>query len=191
MRRAAVAVGALMVLAVLAAVLVAPRFIDTPAVRAEIQRRLSDALHGRVEWRSLEVALLPVPHGELSGLRVDVPGKLGLSAQEVRVYLRLWPLLLGSPEIYSVTVRNPVIRLARAEDGAEAALDAVSAYRKVMQPAVQALREFAPHTTLRIEGAALDALHDVNLEARTGEHGVDLELAAASAYWKRLSVKGR
>jgi len=45
--------------------------------------------------------------------------------------------------------------------------------------------------TLRIEDAAIDRFTQVNLTARTGERGADLELSAASGWWQRLSVEGR
>jgi hypothetical protein len=176
-------------------VLVGPALVDTPAVRAEIQRRLSEALHGQVSWQALEVALLPAPHGELYGLRIEIPEKVSVAADEVRVSLRLWPLLLGNAEISSVTLRKPGIRILAAggDEPRKEEFDALAVYRKVMEPVVQALREFAPDTELRIEGAAINVanLHDLNVGARTGPGGVDLELSAASSFWKQLSVKGR
>ena len=76
MKRAAYVVGAILLAAVLAVVLLGPAYIDRPAVQAGIQQRLSHALQGQVAWEALEVALLPVPHGELHKLRLEAPGKL-------------------------------------------------------------------------------------------------------------------
>ena len=53
MKRLAYAAGALALLVVLL-VLLAPALVDTPAVRAEIQRRLNEALHGQVTWDAIE-----------------------------------------------------------------------------------------------------------------------------------------
>ncbi len=91
MKRLAYAAAAVILLAVLL-VLIAPALVDTPAVRAEIQRRLDQALHGQVTWAALDVALFP-PHGELRKVRIEIPGKLSADAEEVDVYLRFWPLL--------------------------------------------------------------------------------------------------
>ena len=80
MKRAAFAASAFVIALVLLAVLVGPALVDTPAVRAEIQQRLSRALQGKVTWASLELALLPAPHGELRQLRVEIPGRLVATA---------------------------------------------------------------------------------------------------------------
>src|SRR5712672_1932587 len=52
-----------LIVALVAVALIAPHFIDAPAARAEIQRRLDEALGGQISWQALEVRLLPVPHG--------------------------------------------------------------------------------------------------------------------------------
>jgi len=174
-----------------ALVLLAPALIDTPGVRTEIQRRLDAALQGQVTWQALEVKLLPFPHAELRQLRVEIPEKVNVTAEDLTVSLRLWPLLRGSAQISSVTLRKAEIRVL-AQGGERAGTpDALQVYRNVTEPAVRALQEFAPDMTLRIEDAAIDRFTQVNLTARTGERGVDLELSAASGWWQRLSAEGR
>src|SRR5262245_65815454 len=106
MKRAAYAVVALALVAALVALL-APAYIDRPAVQADIQRRLSEALQGQVTWEDLEVALFPAPHGELRKLRLEVPGKIGAAADDVNVHLRFWPLLRGHAAISSLALQKP------------------------------------------------------------------------------------
>lgn len=175
---------------------IALRFIDTPAARAEIQRRLDAALGGRVTWQALEVRLLPAPHGELRQVRIDIPGTLAADAERVQVYLRIWPLLRGRPEIASVTLDKPRIRIAAADgkDEEKAQLDTMAAYRAVAEPLVRALQQFAGETTLRLRGAELAgpfALRNLNVSASSGATGLDMELEADNALWKRLRVNGR
>ena len=192
MKRLAYALGALVVLAALV-VLIAPVYIDTPAVRAEIQRRLAHAVDGQITWEALEIGLFPAPHGELRRVRIEMPGRMSAAADRVQAYLRLWPLLRGRAEIASFSVSRPEVRLQGSGQSEKQELDAVSAYRKALEPVVRALQRFAPDTELRIERAAVDpgALRDLNANVRTAADGVDLELSAASALWKRLSIKGR
>jgi hypothetical protein len=179
-------------LAVALLVLLAPSFVDTPAVRAEIQRRLADALHGQVTWQALDVALFPSPRAELSELRIEIPGKLAASAGALQVHLRLWPLLRGDAEVSSLTLVRPAIRiLAKGGGGEDAPVEVLKAYRAAMEPAARALQDFAPDMTLRIEDGTIDRFSKVDFKARTGERGVDLELSAASGWWQRLSVAGR
>jgi uncharacterized protein involved in outer membrane biogenesis len=166
--------------------------IDTPAVRAEIQRRLADALQGQVTWRALEVAVFPSPRAELSDLQIEIPDTLAASAGKLQVHLRLWPLLRGNPEISSLTLLRPAIRIhAKASGGEGAPVDVLKAYRAAMEPALRALQDFAPDMALRIEDGTIERFSNVNFTARTGASGVDLELSAASPYWKRLAVDGR
>jgi len=160
-------------------------------VRAEIQRRLAQAIQGEVTWQALEVKLLPFPHAELRQLRVEIPEKVNVTAEELTVDLRFWPLLRGSAQVSSVTLRKAEIHVLAQGGERESTPDALQLYRNAMQPAVRALQEFAPNMTLRIEDAAIGRFTQVNLAARTGERGVDLELSAASGWWKRLAVEGR
>jgi uncharacterized protein involved in outer membrane biogenesis len=126
------------VVVVAAAALIAliPVLVDARAVQGELQRRLSAALGGQVSWQELDVRLLPAPRGALRGLRVDIPGTLGASADAVNVYLRLWPLLRGQPEVSSVTIERPSIRVTAGGDAPEEEkpLDAMALYRAAMEP---------------------------------------------------------
>ena len=196
-RRLAWTLGALVVAAAALIVLI-PVLVDARAVQAELQRRLSAALGGQVSWQELDVRLLPAPRGELRGLRVDIPGKLGASADAVNVYLRLWPLLRGQPDFSSVTIERPSIRVT-AGDGApeeEKPLDAMALYRAAMEPTARALQEFAPDMALRLEQATVEladgfALRNVRALARTDSKGVELELTSAATVWQRLSLQAR
>ncbi len=197
MKRAAYAVGAIVLAAVLAVLLLGPTLVDRPAVQAEIQQRLSKALQGQVTWEALDVALFPAPHGELRKLRVEIPDKLGATADQVDVYLRLWPLLRGRAEISSLSLKKPGIRIqAGAGKGNDEPIDALAAYRQAMEPIAQALREFAPDTALKLEGAGVEigtafALRELRADVRTDEKGVELQLETASNLWRRLSAQAR
>jgi hypothetical protein len=181
-----------LLLAAAALVLLAPRFVDTPAVRAEIQRRLAHALGAQVSWEALDIALLP-PRGELRKVRIEIPGRLGAAAEQLDVYLRPWPLLLGHPEISSVTLSRPSVRIVTQAGGETP--DPLALYRAALEPAVRALREYAPDMTLRIEEAAVDVgdlrLQKLTLRATTGATGVELKGAAASNFWRQLSLDAR
>ena len=187
--------GLIIVLAGLLAVGV--RLIERPAVKAAIQERLSAALGGKITWEELEVRLLPAPHGELRGVRVEIPGAISAQAERLDAYLRLWPLLRGRPEIASLSASRPQIRLAPAGGADESApLDPAEAYRRVMASVVDALRRFAPDTQVSVEDAAIDlaaglSLRELNVAARAGRDGLDLEVRTASNLWKRLQIKGR
>jgi hypothetical protein len=195
MKRLGYAAGVVLV-AIAALMLLAPAFIDTPAVRAEIQRRLSAALHGQVAWESLEIAFFPAPRGELRKLRLEIPQHLDATADELNVYLRLWPLLRGSPEISSVSLLRPRVRITPGEGGSDAPLDALALYRNALEPALGALQDFAPDMKLKMDEATVElgdgfTLRGLRAAASTDREGIDAELTAASNFWQRLSVKAR
>lgn len=198
-RTAAYAALALVAL-IVAAALVLPAFLNTRRVEAELQAKLSQAVHGEVAWQKLEIRLLPSPRGALSDLRAEIPGTARVRAARVEARLRLLPLLRGRAEITSVSLSKPVIALeiappstGKKKPGDEAPADPVEAYRSV----VEAVRRFAPEAALDIEDADLDVrmsglppmrLHKLALHGETGRSGLSVEAAAESEYWKRLKL---
>ncbi|HVJ11390.1 MAG TPA: AsmA family protein, partial [Burkholderiales bacterium] len=191
-RIAYVAGGLVLLLIALGAVTL--MMADTPAVRAEIQRRLSDALQGRITWESLDVDVFPRPRGVLRRVQLEVPGATA-SADELQATVQFWPLLRGQVELASVTLRRPQVRL-QPKQGEESQS---STYREAVEPVVRSLRAFAPGTEVRIDDASLDVplqgkvlqLRGVSVRAQTGDAGTQVELIAASNLWKRLRVDAR
>jgi hypothetical protein len=198
-RYAAYAAIALVALAV-AAALVIPRVVDMRQVEAELQAKLSQALHGTVSWEKLEIRLLPSPRGALSQVRAEIPETASVRAEEVDAHLRLLPLLHGRAEIASVSLSKPVIRLEIAPSPAakdkareEAPADPVEAYRT----AIGAIRRFAPEAVLEVDDGDLDIrvpdlppirLRRLEVLAKTGSGGLEVELAAESEYWSSLKL---
>ena len=199
-----VILGALLVVAAL----FLPDFLDTPAVRAQIQRILSEAVSGEVSWESLRIRILPTPHGVLRKARLEMPQVASVSAEEATADLRLWPLLRGRAEITSVTVTKPVIRISIVPVPAvkgkpqerEQSSDAFSLYRSVMGPIADAVQKFAPDTLVELEDAELEVrvpdtppmrLSKLWLQARAGAGRMELDATATSEYWSQLTLSGR
>jgi AsmA-like C-terminal region len=202
--------AAAIVVLVAAAALVLPVFLDMPAVRAEIQRKLSETVQGEVSWEGLNVRILPRPLGVLRKARVEIPGRLEVSADELAVRLAFWPLLRGRAEIVSVTLSRPAINLdvpatqEAHETGKEKddgpGLELARTYRSTARALADIVQRFAPETVLSIEDARLEfsapgilpiALHDVSVRARTDHTGVDLGASLAGTYWSRAIIAAR
>lgn len=203
LRIAAWTAGALAVI-IVAGALALPALLDRPGMAAQIQAKLSSAIKGDVRWTDFDVRILPFPRGELRGLRVETTAAT-LSADEVDVALRLWPLIMGRAEITSLELARPVLRLTVVPAAAvpqEARLeqpDTLKAYRETMGAIVDALREFAPDTEVRVDGAefviSVEGLppldfRNVMLHARTAARGVELQASAASRYWTSMKLAG-
>src|SRR5437764_14379200 len=84
--------------------------LDQPGMAAQLQERLSRAVGGEVRWQEFRVRILPAPHGELRGLRVETAAAT-ITAEEADARLRLWPLLRARAEIASVKLVRPIVRL--------------------------------------------------------------------------------
>jgi len=200
---------AVLIMGVAAAVVFLPEYLDSPPVRSQIQSKLSQAVGGVVSWESLSVRILPAPRGILQRARVEIPGVVDVRAEQMEVRLLFWPLLHGRAEITAVSVARPEIRInvapSPAPDGEKTQEgtgepDALAAYRSIMQPIVDVVREFAPDTALTVEDAVVDVrvpgvppieLRDLSLRVNTGSRGMDLEATTAGNYWDRLKLSAR
>jgi uncharacterized protein involved in outer membrane biogenesis len=195
LRYGAYGAAALVVLLV-AAALVVPMFLDTPAVERELKAKLSQMAHGEIAWDELSIRLLPSPRGALGRARVEIPGTLSLRAERIDVKLQLLPLLRGRAEVASVSALKPVIRLDVAPSPArktaeEAPSDPVAAYRS----AVEAVRGLAPDSVVEVDDGEIEIripelppvrLHGLELRAESGSRGLEAELTATGEEFSRL-----
>ena len=198
------AYGALALLALLVtAALVIPTLLDTQVVEEELQGKLSQMLRGNITWEKLEIRLLPTPRGALSRVRAEIPEAASVRAEEVEVLLRLLPLLRGRADIATLSLSKPVIELeiapkppAKGKPREESRADPVEAYRSI----IEAISRFAPEAVLDVEDGDLDVrvaglpsirVRRLDVRARTGSKGLEVELTAESEYWKRLRLSAQ
>jgi uncharacterized protein involved in outer membrane biogenesis len=195
----------LLAIVVLAAValLAAPRLLDVPAVRAKLERTLSDAAGGRLTWDALDVRLLPTPRATIRGATAQIPGAVDARIEEAQVDLRLLALLAGRVELQHVRIVHAVVRVAvqASTDSAPAPrVDPITAYRNAVQPVADAVRRLAPSLSLSLEDATLHVsvpgLPDVvqvnlNAQGRTSAQGIALTATAAGKLWERIGLKAQ
>jgi len=195
-------VGAVVVL-VVAAALILPEFLDTPAVERELQAKILQATRAKITWEKLSIHLLPSPRGALSKVRIEIPDVANLRAEEAAVHLRLVPLFRGRAEIASVALSKPEIRLDLTQASPDkespeekAQEDPFEAYRS----AVDAIRGLAPDAFVDVEGASVDArisdmppirVRGLDLRARTAAKGMEVELTAGGDAWSRLKLSAK
>lgn len=201
-RFAAYGAFALLALAVTAAFVI-PAVLDTRVVEAELQGKLSQMLRGNITWEKLEIRILPTPRGALSHVRAEIPKAASVRAEEVEVRLRLLPLLRGRADIASLSLSKPVIELeiapkppAKRKPREEARPDPVEGYRST----IEAISRFAPEAVLDVEDGDLDVrvsglpsvrVRRLEVHARTGSTGMEVELTAESEYWRGLKLSAQ
>jgi uncharacterized protein involved in outer membrane biogenesis len=212
-RLAAVLRWALVSMAVFVAVCavalsLAPRIIDLPAVKAQMQAQLSRAMRGQVAWDTLDVRLFPSPQAVLRNASANLPGRLVGRVARVDVGLRLLPLLRGQPEVQSVGLVAPTVEIwlpspgpSETRPSGPSARDPIAIYRSVMQRTVSTLRDLAPDMLLLIEAGSVD-LHvpglpvvigakNIALRAQTDATGLTASATASGNHWERIQLAGR
>ena len=192
-------------LALIAAVIFGlPALLDTPAVKAQIEHKLSQAVNGKISWDALHIRLLLTPRAVLRGAAVNIPGQVNATVEHAEARLRLLPLLLGRAEIASVSMTRLAVRIdiapSSSQEKAPAAPDAVAAYRSAIGPLAESLRKFAPDTRLEIDDGSVEVcapdmpsvqLRNVSVRVQTGVGGADLEASMAGNFFGGLKFAGR
>jgi hypothetical protein len=157
--------GVLLVLSILVAavaggILVLPRVVDEPAIRAALTRAVEAATGTAPEIKgAVRLELLPWPHLTIARVAVGERGSGAFEADRIDLDLVPWSLLLGRVEPERLQLVRPQLRLrGDAEDWAGAAL------RALQSPSLAGLgRVVVVDGTLHLpEGPAIDAL-DVEL----------------------------
>ncbi len=115
-----VVVAALVVLVVVALAAV-PYLLDMPRVQALVASTATQALGRPVKFASVSVSVLPLPAVVLRDLEVTEDPTFGTGAflrvREMKVRLKLWPLLSMRIELGDFILEKPTISLVQASDG--------------------------------------------------------------------------
>jgi len=115
-----IAAGAI-VLLIVAGALALPYLVDLPRVRQLIAQEAGRALGRPVRFDSLSVSLFPLPAVEIQKLTVAEDPRFGpapfLTADKIRLRLKLRKLLSGHVEFSEVRVERPNIRIVNDAKG--------------------------------------------------------------------------
>ena len=105
----------------LAAILIAPTFIDLGLLKRTYLPLVQEALNRRVDVNEVRLSLIPTPSIRVSKLSVSdspaFPDNIFFSAERVQLKLKLWPLLRGRFEITELVLEKPVFNLMKQPDG--------------------------------------------------------------------------
>ena len=195
-----VAIGLVVLLAT--AVLIAERLIESPRVRAQLTKKLSELLNGQVSWEELHVRLLPLPHGVVTSVHIAIPNVVTANVARADVKIRLLPLFHGNVQVQTITLERPNVDVWISASAAKgrAKSSPLALYRSAMRPILDAAARFAPSTTVAVEdGHAALHLFDLppfearklNLRIVSDAKGVAVDASAAGPDWDRLAIDGR
>jgi hypothetical protein len=105
----------------IAALLAVPYLVDLPRIQTLIASNASQALGRPVKFRSMSVAVLPLPAVELHGVEIAEDPAFGtdpfLRLDTGVIRLKLWPLLSGRVELGDISLKKPHITVISHRDG--------------------------------------------------------------------------
>jgi AsmA protein len=105
----------------LAALLVTPHFVDLGLFKRTYLPLLEEALNRRIDVGEVHLSLIPTPSIRLSNLKVSDSAALAdntfFTAQQLRLKLRLLPLLRGRFEITELVLDKPIFNFLKQPDG--------------------------------------------------------------------------
>jgi hypothetical protein len=196
------AVGAVLILVLLAAaaLLVVPRFLDSEAVLAAVQREVSDRSGGSFTLERVKIDLLPLPHLTVFFPRFVRGKEISVRADRVVLHPRILPLLMGDIELARLQVVSPTGFLALSETAAaaDASPPAVSIESVVaaVPSAVDQIRRQVPDLSVEMTGGALtvDGIGGppLRLEQIEGSFSTTLprlDVSCRSDLWESLRLR--
>lgn len=185
----------------IAVLLAVPYLVDLPRIQALIATNASQALGRPVKFRSMSVAVLPLPAVELHDVEIAEDPQFGtepfLRLDRGVIRLKLWPLFTGRMELGDISLKKPRITVITLRDGRMniATLGGAGETR----PAARAPRGGAQSAAgasaavlgsrVRIDDGVVTYVARGAGEARTRYHAEDLDLTIAGT-GSQMTFKG-
>lgn len=179
---------------IVAGLIAAPHFIDLALFKSAYLPVIEESLHRRVDVSEVHLRLLPTPSLRLLNLRVFdrsavASERIFFSAEQVRLRLRLRPLLKGRFEASELVLERPIFNLIKEADGRFNYAD-IANQRAAGRPTGPAKRPAEPP---RLQSTAVPWLFPASVTIRDGQvhlisngeppitlRGVDLTLRNAA-----------
>ncbi len=198
------AFGVLLTLALVAGV-IAPRFIDMPALRRRIVVALSERLGGEVSLGQLRLSFLPAPHVVADDLHVSIHGVVEGGIASVSVYPRILSLLSGKlqPGRLQLTAPDLRVQLPQPSGATEPASGdgALGGLKDRIAAAVAHLASLAaaqvPGLTVTVQNGQIHLFAgegqdfrftDIGAHVRFPPEMLNLDVTCASNLWERMSL---
>jgi len=169
---------------------------DFKVFRTQVASELAARLQADVEIDRMGLDVLPWPHLELHGLRMVFTDGTLLSVPVVNLSPTLKGLFSGRPEVVSISLEEPAVRIALREQEPEDATQTAEERRKEQGAYFKSLLQAVPlgvsvkdgivHVTA-LDGRVL-AVEDIAAEAVATPRGLRISADCTSALWKQLTA---
>jgi uncharacterized protein involved in outer membrane biogenesis len=141
-----------LLLALLTGLLLAPRLIDSAAVKHKIQRIVSEQIGGRIDYQSVNIDFLPRPTISLQQASLSVPERLQGKVEALSIVPKLLPLLTGDLHLARIELEAPDLNLTLpATSGTTADSYDFTMFQKSLATILEPLRRVTPTLKLMID----------------------------------------
>jgi hypothetical protein len=186
----------ILVLIVLGLELAVKYLSDFGVIRTRITAELAERLQADVEIGRVGLDVLPLPHLELHGVRIDFVDGSQLRVPLIELSLSLRGLFSGSPEIVNISLEKPDARIVMRRQAPESVIQNQKTRRKEQAAYINSLLQAVPsgitihggsvHLTAP-DGTAL-ILENVAAETVATLRGVRVFAKCTSPLWEKLAL---
>jgi len=192
-----------LIVLLIAFALIAPRLINTDAIRSRITAAISEAAKGDIRYERIGMRLLPLPRISVEQISLAIPDVVEGKIQFVAVYPEILPLFSGTVRLSKLILTSPQFRVYLADgDQMEETKPTTSASRSLegeIEWILALALVHAPDMRISVKSGNLTLARtrkpDVSFQAIQGDiifppKGLKLDISGRSSLFNSLSFTG-
>ena len=185
-----------------AAILLAPRYLNSTSIKAKIETAISRELGGKVQYQRLEITIYPRLHVVFHGTQLSIPKTIKGGVKFISIYPQILPLVKGKLFISEIRIREPNLTIAIPETVSEVRPEELSLpeVKKDIMLVLGHLQSIGPRLFVDVDkgtlvfkrkGHVFLFLRDAAVQFNAPPGVMDLMLKANTESWGSFSLKGR
>lgn len=182
---------------------IAPRFINTDAIRSRITAAISEAVKGDIRYERIGIRLLPLPRISVEQINLAIPDVIEGKAHFLAVYPEILPLFSGTVRLSKLILTSPQFRVYLADgDQMEETKPTTSSSRSLegeIEWILALALVHAPDMRITVKSGNLTLARtrkpDVSFQAIQGDiifppKGLKLDISGKSSLFNSLAFTG-
>ncbi len=196
----AVSLLSLMLALLAAALLLAPVYLNSPAVRDKIQAAISRQLGGRVSYKRLDISLFPQPHVVFRQSTIRIPKTVNGTLNTLIIYPQMLPLVKGKLLFSRILVQGPDLSIILPSTGkARPELPTLEETKAAIRTMLSYLEAIGPDLVVGMnqgrfivhrDGRVFLALRNVAFHFTAPPGPLEIRLRANTDRWGEFSLRG-
>jgi len=195
--------GAAFLLALLLALaVIVPRVVDSAWLKETIQTEVAKQVNGDFDFQKAEISILPTPYVALQQVSLNIPEAAQVNLDTIKVYPKLFPLLLGNIELNKIVIDRPDFSLPLPEKSGKKPeqetpfslseiLQTVSSKLSPILSAIPDLKVSAHKGTLRLFAAdeQVFLFENINGSFDVSSKNISISISCGSNIWKSMELQ--